>query len=134
MPKVKRDGDFILIYLPSKDLQSMGRFIAHQVVLKFVEIDKLAHKICFGDLEQQDQNVAQFLELLEFKDWVMVFDAPEALALCDELADVIYEETGEQFGPVLKQQKQERHLRLVKICVDCHKGFVKGESHDCGTK
>ena len=64
----------------------------------------------------------------------MVFDAPEALALCDELADVIYEEVGEKFGPVLRQQKQERHLRLVKICVDCHKGFVKGESHDCGTK
>ena len=47
---------------------------------------------------------------------------------------IIYEETGEQFGPILKQQTHERHLRLVKICVDCHKGFVKGESHDCGAK
>jgi hypothetical protein len=133
MPKVKRDGDFVLIDVPTKDLQSMARFIAHQIVSKFVEIDKVSHKICFGNLDQQDENVEALLELLEFKDWVMVFDAPEALALCDELADVIYEEVGQKFGPVEKQQK-ENHLRLVKICVDCHKGFVKGESHDCGNK
>ena len=130
MPKVKRDGDFILIEVPTKDLQSMGRFIAHQIVPNFIQIDKLANRICFGDLDQQDKNVEALLELLEFKDWVMVFDAPEALALCDELADVIYEEVGQKFGPVAKQQK-ENHLRLVKICVDCHKSFVKGEAHDC---
>ena len=42
MPKVKRDGDFILIDVPSKDLQSMGRFIAHQVVIMYLLVKLLA--------------------------------------------------------------------------------------------
>ena len=129
MSKVKRDGDFVLVEVPSKDLESMGRFIAHQIVAKFVEIDELSHKICFGNLDQQDEQVKKLLELLEFKDWVLVFSGPEALSLCDDLADVIYDDVSKQFGPVLKNN--EKHLKLIKICVKCQKGFIKGEAHDC---
>jgi hypothetical protein len=53
--------------------------------------------------------------------------------LCDELAETIYEEPVKGFGPVLKANNKPT-LRLVTICVECQKGHIKGESHDCLVK
>jgi len=133
MSKVIKDGDFVLIAVPKKDLDSLIRFIAHSIDANPDRVQELAQSIVNGDLSKQDAVVKDLITLFDVDDWSIVLDAPEALQLCDNLADTIYQEPKEGFGPVMKQ-KQERHLRLVKICVDCHKGFVKGESHDCGNK
>jgi hypothetical protein len=106
------------------------RFIAHSVEKNSNRVLELSNEIVRGDLSRQDSVVDELSALLDILDWSIVLEGAEALQLCDELAETIYAETKEQFGPVMKQN-QERHLRLVKICVDCHKGFVKGESHDC---
>ena len=133
MPKVIKDGDVTVIGVPKKDLDSLIRFIAHSIDANPDRVLELAQSIVRGDLSQQDAVVNNLITLFDVDDWSIVLEGAEALELCDELAECIYDEPKEHFGPLLKQ-KQERHLRLVKICVDCHKGFVKGESHDCGAK
>ena len=130
MSKVVKDGNFTMIAMPKKDLDSLVRFIAHSVEKNSNRVLELSNEIVRGDLSTQDSVVDELSALLDITDWSIVLEGAEALQLCDELAETIYAETKEQFGPVMKQN-QERHLRLVKICVDCHKGFVKGESHDC---
>lgn len=133
MSKVIKDDNFTLIRVPEKDIASLVRFVAHSVEKNPDKVLELSQQIVRGDLMEQDSFVEELSAVLDIVDWSIVLDGAEALELCDELAESIYEEPKEQFGPVLKAEK-ERHLRIVKVCVDCHKGFVKGESHDCEAK
>jgi hypothetical protein len=133
MSEVKRDGDHIIVNIPQADLESMAKWIAHNVVNKTDRIKDLSTKIVEGDLSLQDLYAQSLLETLGIDDWALVLDGPEALSLCDELADVIYDEKPEGFGPVIKTAEKPT-LRLVKICVECQKGYVKGDSHDCVVK
>lgn len=133
MSKVIKDGNFTIVRVPKKDLDSLIRFAAHSIEKNPDKVLELAHTIVHGDLSKQDSVVDELSVLLDIVDWSIVLDGAEALQLCDELAESIYEEPKQEFGPVMKQEK-ERHLRIVKVCVDCHKGFVKGESHDCEAK
>jgi hypothetical protein len=133
MSEVKRDGEHIVIKIPQADLDSMVRWIAHNVVNKSERIKDLSNKIVQGDLSLQDLYAQSLIETLGIDDWALVLDGGEALSLCDELADVIYDEKPEGFGPVIKANKKPT-LRLVKICVECQKGYVKGDSHDCVVK
>ena len=132
MPKVTKDGDFTLIKVPTKDLSSLIRFVAHAIEKDQEKVLDLSYKIVRDDLTKQDHYVEELGAVLDIEDWWIVLDGPESLELCDELAESIYEEPAEGFGPLLKQK--ERHLRIVKICVDCHKAFIKGDSHDCMVK
>ena len=132
MPKVTKDGDFTLIKVPNKDLASLIRFVAHAIEKDQEKVLDLSYKIVRDDLTKQDHYVEELGAVLDIEDWWIVLDGPESLELCDELAESIYEEPAEGFGPLLKQK--ERHLRIVKICVDCHKAFIKGDSHDCMVK
>ena len=133
MSKVIKDGNFTIVRVPKKDLDSLIRFAAHSIEKNPDKVLELAQTIVHGDFAKQDSFVDELSVLLDIVDWSIVLDGAEALELCDELAESIYEEPKQEFGLVMKQSK-ERHLRLVKICVDCHKGFVKGESHDCVVK
>jgi hypothetical protein len=133
MPKVTKDGDFTLIKVPKKDLASLIRFVAHAIEKDQEKVLDLSYKIVRDDLTKQDHYVDELGAVLDIEDWWIVLDGPESLELCDELAESIYEEPAEGFGPTLKKEK-ERHLRIVKICVECQKAFVKGESHDCVVK
>jgi hypothetical protein len=133
MSKVIKDGDFTLIKVPSKDLASLVRFVAHAIEKDQDKVLDLSYKIVRDDLTKQDHYVEELSAVLDVEDWWIVLDGAESLQLCDELAETIYDEPAEGFGPALKKQK-ERHLRIVKICVDCQKAFVKGESHDCVVK
>jgi hypothetical protein len=133
MPKVTKDGDFTLIKVPTKDLSSLVRFVAHAIEKDQEKVLDLSYKIVRDDLTKQDHYVEELGAVLDIEDWWIVLDGPESLELCDELAESIYEEPAEGFGPALKKEK-ERHLRIVKICVECQKAFVKGESHDCVVK
>jgi hypothetical protein len=133
MSEVKRDGEHIVIKIPQDDLDSMVRWIAHNVVNKTDRIKELSNKIVDGELQLQDVYVQSLIETLGIDDWALVFDGAEALKLCDELADVIYDEKPEGFGPVIKIGEKPT-LRLVTICVECQKGHIKGESHDCLVK
>jgi hypothetical protein len=130
MKQVTRDDQHIIVKIPQADLDSMARWIAHNVVNKTDRIKDLSNKIVEGDLSLQDLYAQSLIETLGIDDWALVLDGAEALSLCDELADVIYDEKPEGFGPVIKTAEKPT-LRLVKICVECQKGYVKGDSHDC---
>lgn len=133
MSKVTRDDKFTIVGVPKKDLDSLIRFAAHSIEANPDKVLELAQKIVHGDLSKQDSFVDELSVLLDVVDWSIVLDGAEALALCDELAESIYDEPKEEFGPVMKKEK-ERHLRIVKVCVDCHRAFIKGEQHDCEAK
>jgi hypothetical protein len=59
------------------------------------EFKNLAQSVVNGDLSNQDAVVNDLITLFDVDDWSLVLDAPEALKLCDELADTIYEEPKE---------------------------------------
>jgi hypothetical protein len=133
MPKVVKDGNFTIIPVPKKDLDSLIRFVAHSIEKNSDKVLELSYEIVRGDLSKQDSVVDELSVLLDIVNWSLVLDGAESLELCDELAESIYEEPKQEFGPLMKKEK-ERHLRIVKVCVECHKGFIKGESHDCEGK
>jgi len=133
MSEIKRDGEHIIIKIPQADLDSMVRWIAHNVVSKSDRVKDLATKIVEGDLSLQDLYAQSLIETLGIDDWALVLDGVEALSLCDELANTIYDEQNETFGPLIKTDIKPT-LRIVKVCVECQKGFIKGESHNCVVK
>lgn len=134
MKQVTKDDDSIIVKIPQEDLESMVRWIAHNVVNKTDRVKDLSNKIVDGDLSLQDLYVQSLIETLGIDDWSLVLKGPEALSLCDELAEIIYDKEIEQdFGPLIKKN-QKPSLRLVTICVECQKGHIKGEAHDCLVK
>lgn len=121
--KIVRDGDYIIVPIPQADINSMARFIAHGLFSKKIdEVSKLIQDIVVGDILKQDEYVEEFISTLGIENWVMVFNGPEALKLCDELAEVIYDQ---------KEEIKKPKLRLVTICVHCHKSKIKDEPCDC---
>ena len=108
-----------MIQVPDRDIKSMTRFIAHAFVQNQTndlnKVEDLIHNIVFGDLSKQDEYVNKLARAIELENWLIVLDGPEALELCDELADTIYEQTLIH-GPVQKKMEQERKLRLITIC------------------
>jgi hypothetical protein len=130
MPKVTKDGNFTMIRIPEKDMASLVRFVAHAIEKNPDYVIDFSQKIVRGDLSKQDQYVSELANVLDIADWWIVLDGAESLQLCDELAETIYEEPVKGFGPVLKANNKPT-LRLVTICVECQKGHIKGEAHDC---
>ena len=112
MPKVIKDGDVTVIGVPKKDLDSLIRFIAHSIDANPDRVLELAQLIVRGDLSQQDAVVNDLITLFDVDDWSIVLEGAEALELCDELADKIYEEKPQVPG------------LLYKICVHCHKSYA----------
>ena len=89
----ENDPESIVMFpVPIKDLQSMARFIAHGVVANQNRVVELSHEIVSGDLSKQDKLVDDYIYALGIENWVLIYSSPEALELCDELAEKIYEE------------------------------------------
>jgi len=132
MSKITKDNGYIMIQVPDRDIKSMTRFIAHAFFANQVEkpnqIEDLMHNIVCGDLSKQDKYVDQLAKAIDLENWLLVLDGPEALELCDELADAIYD--GTEFGPVIKKEQEadKPKLRLITICSGCHKSKIKGEN------
>ena len=134
MKKVTKDNGYIMISIPDRDIKSMARFIAHAFVQNQNRVTDLMHEIVTGDLSKQDEYVKQLTRAIDLDNWLIVLDGPEALELCDELADTIYDQTLIH-GPVQKKMEQEqRKLRLITICTGCHKSKIKGDPCENCTK
>ena len=125
---VSKDGDFTIIKLPKADIESTIRFLAHSIDANKDRVLDLSQQIVSGDLTKQDEYVEELLAVFDLDGWAMVLNKKQALNLCDDLADAIYDELPIHMAT---EPTKERHLKVVKVCVDCHKGYVKGESHDC---
>jgi len=110
--KISKDGEYVVVPVPVRDLQSMARFIAHGVVANQNRVIDLSHEIVSGDLSKQDELVQKYIYALGIENWVLIYSGPEALELCDELAEKIYEDKPEVPG------------LLYKICVHCHKSYA----------
>jgi len=141
MTKVTKDNGYIMIQVPDRDIKSMTRFIAHAYIQNqskdLNQIEDLIHSIVFGDLSKQDNYVNQLAKALDLEHWLIVLDGPEALELCDELAETIYDkQTEEDFGPLLKKKQEDDKpkLRLITICSTCHRAKIKGEPCENCTK
>ena len=128
MNLVSKDGDFVIIKLPKADVESTVRFLAHSIEQNPDKVLDLSQQIVRGDLTRQDEYVEELLAVFDLDGWAMVLNKQDSLNLCDDLADAIYDELPIHMAT---EPTKERHLKVVKVCVDCHKGYVKGESHDC---
>lgn len=129
MKLVSKDGDFTIVKMPKADLDSLVRFVAHSVEHNSNFIVDLCQKVVNGELDKQDEYVEQLKQALDINDWSIVLNKKDALNLCDDLADAIYDELPIHMATA--PAEKERHLKVVKVCVHCHKGFVKGQAHEC---
>jgi hypothetical protein len=128
MNKVTKDNGYIMISIPDRDIKSIARFISHAFVQNQNRVTDLMHEIVTGDLSKQDEYVKQLTRAIDLDNWLIVLDGPEALELCDELADTIYDQTLIH-GPLQKKMEQEQpKLRLITICTGCHKSKIKGDT------
>lgn len=128
MNLVSKDGDFVIIKLPKADVESTVRFLAHSIEQNPDKVLDLSQQIVRGDLTRQDEYVEELLAVFDLDGWAMVLNKQDSLNLCDDLADAIYDELPIHMAT---EPTKERHLKIVKVCVDCHKGYVKGDAHDC---
>ena len=125
--KVTKDNGYIMISIPDRDIKSIARFISHAFVQNQNHVTDLMHEIVTGDLSKQDEYVKQLTRAIDLDNWLIVLDGSEALELCDELADTIYDQTLIH-GPLQKKMEQEQpKLRLITICTGCHKSKIKGD-------
>lgn len=129
MKNVSKDGDFVIVKVPKADLDSLIRFVAHAVEQNPDKVLDLCQQIVRGDLMKQDNVVAELTKVLDLVDWSLVLNKQEALDLCDDLADIIYDQM--PIHMATQPAKPERHLRVVTVCSKCHRAFVKGSVHDC---
>jgi hypothetical protein len=127
MKLVQKDNGYIMISIPDRDIKSIARFISHAFVQNQNLVTDLMHEIVTGDLSKQDEYVKQLTRAIDLDNWLIVLDGSEALELCDELADTIYDQTLIH-GPLQKKMEQEQpKLRLITICTGCHKSKIKGD-------
>lgn len=110
--KVTRDGDYVLIKIPDRDINSMVRFIAHSIEQRKDVFLDMVETIVKGDLSKQDDVVNRLAEFLDLRNWSVVLDGAESLALCDELAERVYE------------KEPEKIVDVWRICVHCHKSYL----------
>jgi hypothetical protein len=71
-----------------------------------------------GDILKQDEFVKDLKRLFDLDNFSIVLNGPEALALCDELAEKVYE------------PEPKKESRMARICSYCHRAYL-GNPGDC---
>jgi len=99
----------------------MVRYLAHFVAANHDIVIDLSQNIANGDLSKQDDFVEKLIDGLDLRDWSIVLEAFEALQLCDELADVIYDDVVDD---------EETFGIRYRICVYCQKAY-SGDGCNC---
>lgn len=110
--KVTRDGDYVLVQIPKRDIDSMVRFIAHSVMQRHELFKTICDDVVNGPIAKQDEYVEQLSDFLDLNNWSIVLDGPESLQLCDDLAERVYE------------KQPEQKMDVWRICVHCHKSYL----------
>jgi hypothetical protein len=127
--RFEKKSDVVVMKLDSDDLVPLMA----RVVRKVLTSDTIMKKMLDWETHMEYPYYVEMMKELGLDEIEVLKGFHEASALSDELTTVLFELVQENYEnyDLTKPIKKDKHLRLVKICVDCHKGFVKGESHDC---
>ena len=127
--KFTKKSDVVVMKLDSDDLVPLMA----RVVRKVLTSDTIMKKMLDWETHMEYPYYVEMMKELGLDEIEVLKGFHEASALSDELTTVLFELVQENYEnyDLTKPIKKDKHLRLVKICVDCHKGFVKGEQHDC---
>jgi len=127
--RFEKKSDVVVIKLDSDDLVPLMA----RVVRKVLTSDTIMKKMLDWETHMEYPYYVEMMKELGLDEIEVLKGFHEASALSDELTTVLFELVQENYEnyDLTKPIKKDKHLRLVKICVDCHKGFVKGEAHDC---
>jgi hypothetical protein len=127
--RFEKKSDVVVMKLDSDDLVPLMA----RVVRKVLTSDTIMKKMLDWETHMEYPYYMEMMKELGLDEIEVLKGFHEASALSDELTTVLFELVQENYEnyDLTKPIKKDKHLRLVKICVDCHKGFVKGEAHDC---
>jgi hypothetical protein len=127
--RFEKKSDVVVMKLDSDDLVPLMA----RVVRKVLTSDTIMKKMLDWETHMEYPYYVEMMKELGLDEIEVLKGFHEASALSDELTTVLFELVQENYEnyDLTKPIKKDKHLRLVKICVDCHKGFVKGEAHDC---
>jgi hypothetical protein len=127
--RFEKKSDVVVMKLDSDDLVPLMA----RVVRKVLTSDTIMKKMLDWETHMEYPYYVEMMKELGLDEIEVLKGFHEASALSDELTTVLFELVQQNYEnyDLTKPIKKDKHLRLVKICVDCHKGFVKGEQHDC---
>jgi hypothetical protein len=127
--RFEKKSDVVVMKLDSDDLVPLMA----RVVRKVLTSDTIMKKMLDWETHMEYPYYVEMMKELGLDEVEVLKGFHESSALSDELTTVLFELVQENYEnyDLTKPIKKDKHLRLVKICVDCHKGFVKGEAHDC---
>ena len=127
--RFEKKSDVVVMKLDSDDLVPLMA----RVVRKVLTSDTIMKKMLDWETHMEYPYYVEMMKELGLDEIEVLKGFHESSALSDELTTVLFELVQENYEnyDLTKPIKKDKHLRLVKICVDCHKGFVKGEAHDC---
>jgi hypothetical protein len=127
--KFTKKSDVVVMKLDSDDLVPLMA----RVVRKVLTSDTIMKKMLDWETHMEYPYYVDMMKELGLDEVEVLKGFHEASALSDELTTVLFDLVQENYEnfDLTKPVKKEAHLKLVKICVECHKGFVKGEQHDC---
>ena len=90
-------------------------------ILRKIEDPKTSELIELWQASGTSLDWNNLLENLNLADVPFYIDRVKGLALSDDLVEALF--------PI---KKETQHLRLARICVDCHVGYVSDQvGHDC---
>jgi hypothetical protein len=127
--RFEKKSDVVVIKLDSDDLVPLMA----RVVRKVLTSDTIMKKMLDWETHMEYPYYVEMMKELGLDEIEVLKGFHEASALSDELTTVLFDLVQQNYEnfDLTKPIKKEKHLKIVKICVDCHKGFVKGEQHDC---
>ena len=127
--KFVKKADVVVMKLDSDDLVPLMA----KVVRKVLTSDTIMKKMLDWETHMEYPYYVEMMKELGLDEIEVLKGFHEASALSDELTTVLFDLVQQNYEnfDLTKPIKKEKHLKIVKICVDCHKGFVKGEQHDC---
>jgi hypothetical protein len=127
--RFEKKSDVVVMKLDSDDLVPLMA----RVVRKVLTSDTIMKKMLDWETHMEYPYYVEMMKELGLDEIEVLKGFHEASALSDELTTVLFDLVQQNYKnfDLTKPIKKEKHLKIVKICVDCHKGFVKGEQHDC---
>ena len=115
--------DAICFYLHKKDWELILVQMLNRIVANREEFDSLVNDYQDSLMLREIDAIREFLEL---DSATIVVDRTEALKLSDNLVDALFPRDASVVPSDWQPEKPK--LKLITICVQCHKAKIKGET------
>ena len=127
--RAKGNKQTIRIELDADDLMPLINKVVHEVM----ESDKILKLMHDYNENKTYANYLEVLKELRIAPFEVLMTREMAVDFSDELVSLLFaDESIAEIYQLPTQSQKESHLKMARICVECHKGYVGTEKgHNC---